>query len=96
MFLGFHFALFFRSVQLTSIAEAALLGTVAPVFTEFYSIMFQKKRFSIKVLGGLFLALLGAYTLLSQAVLVIQARMKRVSCSLFGCDGGGTSCWERC
>jgi len=43
MFLGFHFALFFRSVQLTSIAEAALLGTIAPVFTEFYSIMFQKK-----------------------------------------------------
>ena len=67
VFLGFHFALFFRSVQLTSIAEAALLGTVAPVFTEFYSIMFQKKRLSIKVLGGLFLALLGAYTLLSQS-----------------------------
>ena len=67
VFLGFHFALFFRSVQLTSIAEAALLGTIAPVFTEFYSIMFQKKRLSIKVLGGLFLALLGAYTLLSQS-----------------------------
>ena len=67
MFLGFHFALFFRSVQLTSIAEAALLGTIAPVFTEFYSIKFQKKRLSIKVLGGLFLALLGAYTLLSQS-----------------------------
>ena len=67
MFLGFHFALFFRSVQLTSIAEAALLGTIAPVFTESYSIMFQKKRLSIKVLGGLFLALLGAYTLLSQS-----------------------------
>ena len=67
IFLGFHFALFFRSVQLTSIAEAALLGTIAPVFTEFYSIVFQKKRFSIKVLFGLFLALLGAYTLLSQS-----------------------------
>ena len=67
VFLGFHFALFFRSVQLTSIAEAALLGTIAPVFTEFYSIMFQKRRLSIKVLGGLFLALLGAYTLLSQS-----------------------------
>ena len=41
IFLGFHFALFFRSVQLTSIAEAALLGTIAPVFTEIYSIVFQ-------------------------------------------------------
>ena len=67
VFLGFHFALFFRSVQLTSIAEAALLGTIAPVFTEFYSIMFQKKKLSIRVLSGLFLALLGAYTLLSQS-----------------------------
>ena len=67
IFLGFHFALFFRSVQLTSIAEAALLGTIAPVFTEFYSIMFQKKGFSIKVFFGLSLALLGAYVLISQS-----------------------------
>ena len=67
IFLGFHFALFFRSVQLTSIAEAALLGTIAPVFTEFYSIVFQKKRFSIRVLFGLSLALLGAYALVSQS-----------------------------
>ena len=67
IFLGFHFALFFRSVQLTSIAEAALLGTIAPVFTEFYSIVFQKKGFSIKVFFGLSLALLGAYTLISQS-----------------------------
>ncbi len=67
IFLGFHFALFFRSVQLTSIAEAALLGTIAPVFTEFYSIMFQKKGFSIKVFFGLSLALLGAYVLVSQS-----------------------------
>ena len=63
----FHFALFFRSVQLTSIAEAALLGTIAPVFTEIYSIVFQKKAFSVKVFFGLSLALLGAYTLISQS-----------------------------
>lgn len=67
IFLGFHFALFFRSVQLTSIAEAALLGTIAPVFTEFYSIVFQKKKFSIWVLFGLSLALLGAYALISKS-----------------------------
>ena len=67
IFLGFHFALFFRSVQLTSIAEAALLGTIAPVFTEIYSIVFQKKAFSVKVFFGLSLALLGAYTLISQS-----------------------------
>ena len=67
VFLGFHFALFFRSVQLTSIAEAALLGTIAPVFTEFYSIAFQNKKFSINVFFGLSLALLGAYILISQS-----------------------------
>ena len=43
VFLGIHFALFFRAVQLTSIAEAALLGTTAPIFTEIYSFVFQKK-----------------------------------------------------
>ena len=67
IFLGFHFALFFRSVQLTSIAEAALLGTIAPVFTELYSILFQQKKFSIKVFFGLSLAILGAYLLISQS-----------------------------
>ena len=67
IFLGFHFALFFRSVQLTSIAEAALLGTIAPVFTEFFSIMFQSKKFSKEVFFGLSLALLGAYILISQS-----------------------------
>jgi drug/metabolite transporter (DMT)-like permease len=67
LFLGFHFALFFRSVQLTSIAEAALLGTIAPVFTETFSIFFQGKRFSQKVFFGLALALVGAYILISQS-----------------------------
>ena len=67
MFLGFHFALFFRSVQLTSIAEAALLGTIAPVFTESFSMVFQKKKFSSKVFFGLLLALLGAYILISKS-----------------------------
>ena len=67
IFLGFHFALFFRSVQLTSIAEAALLGTIAPVFTECFSIMFLGKKFSAKVFFGLTLALLGAYILISQS-----------------------------
>lgn len=43
VFLGAHFALFFRSIQLTSIAEATLLGTTAPIFTEIYGFVFQKK-----------------------------------------------------
>lgn len=67
LFLGFHFALFFRSVQLTSIAEAALLGTISPVFTEIYSLLFQKKSFSLRVFFGLFLALFGALILINQS-----------------------------
>ena len=67
LFLGFHFALFFRSVQLTSIAEAALLGTISPVFTEIYSLLFQKKSFSLRVFFGLFLALFGAFVLINQS-----------------------------
>ena len=66
VFLGIHFALFFRAVQLTSIAEAALLGTTAPIFTEIYSFLFQKKKPVVLVLAGLFVAFLGAGILISQ------------------------------
>ena len=67
IFLGIHFALFFRSVQLTSIAEAALLGTTAPIFTEIYSFVFQKKKPVGMVVFGLCVAFLGAGTLVSQS-----------------------------
>ena len=66
VFLGIHFALFFRAVQLTSIAEAALLGTTAPIFTEIYSFLFQKKKPVAMVLAGLFVAFFGAGILISQ------------------------------
>jgi len=45
VFLGIHFALFFRSVQLTSIAEAALLGTTAPILPSFMLLYFKKNQF---------------------------------------------------
>ena len=67
VFLGIHFALFFRAVQLTSIAEAALLGTTAPIFTEIYSFVFQKKKPVLMVLVGLFVAFIGAGTLVNQS-----------------------------
>ena len=67
VFLGVHFALFFRAVQLTSIAEAALLGTTAPIFTEIYSFIFKGKKPIMMVLVGLFVAFLGAGTLVSQS-----------------------------
>ena len=67
IFLGIHFALFFRAVQLTSIAEAALLGTTAPIFTEIYGFLFKRKKPVVMVLVGLFVAFLGAGTLVSQS-----------------------------
>ncbi len=66
IFLGIHFALFFRAVQLTSIAEAALLGTTAPIFTEIYGFVFQKKKPVMMVLAGLLVAFTGATILISQ------------------------------
>lgn len=66
VFLGIHFALFFRAVQLTSIAEAALLGTTAPIFTEIYGFVFQKKKPVMMVLVGLLVAFAGATILISQ------------------------------
>ena len=66
IFLGIHFALFFRSVQLTSIAEAALLGTTAPIFTEIYGFVFKKRSPLPMVLLGLFFAFFGAAFLVSQ------------------------------
>ena len=66
IFLGIHFALFFRSVQLTSIAEAALLGTTAPIFTEVYGFVFKKRSPLPMVLLGLFFAFFGAAVLVSQ------------------------------
>tara|TARA_B100000809_G_scaffold266926_1_gene333122 strand:+ start:18329 stop:19171 length:843 start_codon:yes stop_codon:yes gene_type:complete len=67
IFLGAHFALFFRSIQLTSIAEAALLGTTAPIFTELYGFVFQKKSPAFMVVLGLFIAFVGAGVLVSQS-----------------------------
>ena len=66
VFLGVHFALFFRSIQLTSIAEATLLGTTAPIFTEIYGFVFQKKSPVFMVVLGLFVAFVGAGVLVSQ------------------------------
>jgi len=67
IFLGIHFALFFRSIQLTSIAEATLLGTTAPIFTEIYSFVFQRKKPVAKVVFGLCVAFFGAGILISQS-----------------------------
>jgi len=60
-FLGIHFCLFFKSVQLSSIAEASLLGTIAPVFTMVYLFLWENSRPSLFSFLGLFFALAGSF-----------------------------------
>jgi drug/metabolite transporter (DMT)-like permease len=57
-FLGCHFACFFLGVRNTSIANATLLGCMAPIFTVFISI-FQKKKINKMTYVGLIVALIG-------------------------------------
>jgi drug/metabolite transporter (DMT)-like permease len=58
IFLGCHFACFFLGVRNTSIANATLLGCMAPIFTVFISI-FQKKKINKMTYIGLIVALIG-------------------------------------
>ncbi|HIA30301.1 MAG TPA: DMT family transporter, partial [Candidatus Marinimicrobia bacterium] len=59
LFLGCHFACFFSAVKLTSIANATILGTVAPVFTVLIEAVFLKRELFKQVLFGIFFALAG-------------------------------------
>ena len=58
LFLGVHFALFFRSVQLTSVAEAALLGTISLFLLKFILFFFKGSSSLLKYLLVCFLRLL--------------------------------------
>ena len=58
IFLGCHFACFFLGIRNTSIANATLLGCMAPIFTVFISI-FQKKKINKMTYVGLILAIVG-------------------------------------
>jgi len=58
IFLGCHFACFFLGIRNTSIANATLLGCVAPIFTVFISI-FQKKKINKMTYVGLSVSLIG-------------------------------------
>ncbi len=58
IFLGCHFACFFLGIRNTSIANATLLGCMAPIFTVFISI-FQKKKINKMTYVGLIVAIVG-------------------------------------
>tara|TARA_Y100000994_G_scaffold249246_1_gene259897 strand:+ start:1629 stop:2486 length:858 start_codon:yes stop_codon:yes gene_type:complete len=62
--LGFHFALFFEAIKITSISNATFLGTLAPFFTLILEIYFLKRKFSRTVLIGLIITFLGSLIIL--------------------------------
>ncbi len=59
-FLGLHFACFFGAVKLTTIANATLFATLAPVFTVLIEKIWFQRPWDHLILGGLGVALLGA------------------------------------
>tara|TARA_B100001094_G_scaffold39285_1_gene33723 strand:- start:442 stop:1299 length:858 start_codon:yes stop_codon:yes gene_type:complete len=62
--LGFHFALFFESIKITSISNATFLGTLAPFFTLILEIYILKRTFSKVILFGLIITFLGSLIIL--------------------------------
>ena len=62
--LGFHFALFFEAIKITSISNATFLGTLAPFFTLILEIYFIKRKFSRVVLLGLIVTFFGSIIIL--------------------------------
>tara|TARA_B100000029_G_scaffold516793_1_gene634315 strand:+ start:4307 stop:5149 length:843 start_codon:yes stop_codon:yes gene_type:complete len=64
LLLGIHFALFFRSIKLTTIANATFLGTLAPLFAFIIEKFIFKKKHKRNLLFGLSLAFLGTIILI--------------------------------
>ena len=60
VFLGIHFALFFGAIKLTTIANAAFLGTLAPVITFLIEKYILKRNHAPALILGLGLAICGA------------------------------------
>mgnify|MGYP001214239674 FL=1 len=63
--LGIHFALFFGSIKLTTIANATFLGTLAPIFTFCIEKFILKRSHSYILLMGLVFAICGATIIVS-------------------------------
>ncbi len=60
VFLGLHFAFFFGALKLTSVANATVLATMAPVFTALIERFGFKRPWNRDVFSGLIVAVLGA------------------------------------
>ena len=64
IFLGIHFILFFTAIKLTYIANATFLGTLAPLFTLIFEVLFFKRVYRMKIIFGLLITLSGAFVIL--------------------------------
>ena len=58
--LAFHFIFFFKALKLTTIANATLFGTMAPLFSILYEQIFKKQSLHLNVYLGLSICLLGS------------------------------------
>lgn len=58
--LGVHFACYFGALKFTTVAAATLLSTMSPVFTVIFEYIILRRPWNRSVLGGVFLALMGA------------------------------------
>ena len=85
--LGIHFALFFGSIKLTTIANATFLGTLAPIFTFCIEKFILKRSHSNILIAGLIFAICGATIIVSNHFDFSSdhtiGNLLAVSCSMF-------------
>lgn len=62
-FLGIHFAFFFSAVKMTTLANATLFGTLAPIFTVSINYIFFKIKINKNIIYGLILTIVGGLTM---------------------------------
>tara|TARA_B100000131_G_scaffold205800_1_gene197942 strand:+ start:12 stop:851 length:840 start_codon:yes stop_codon:yes gene_type:complete len=86
-FLGIHFALFFGSLKLTTIANATFLGTLAPVITFILEKYILKRKQPTILVWGLILAVIGTIIIVSNKFDFSSdytiGNLLAISCSIF-------------
>ena len=65
IFLGIHFQFFFESIKLTTIANATVLGTLAPLFTLFLEKFWLKRRIKKNMIFALAIIFTGSIIIIS-------------------------------
>ena len=85
--LGIHFALFFGSIKLTTLANATFLGTLAPLFTFFIEKYFLKRNHTPGILWGLGFTICGAIIIIGNrfdfSSSYTTGNLLAVACSVF-------------